>query len=197
MRPPAAKPVDVISDSLEILNLRCNNIVDPEIESIQNWDQVTNAFKRAQRGQPAFGKKTVIFSQHCELTLALELAARHARRNATKSRIEIGVSKACCEWCRQYLTYLQSYSTHRVFVRASHGKQTDGWMIPPNGPKQITNQMAHFIWEKFDDVVWKIQGYRRSDSNELPDSTMKDTNLKASQKEVLNRKLFGRKSHHE
>ena len=176
MRPPAATPVEVISDSLEILNLGCN---------ILNWDQVTNAFKGAQRGQPTVGKKTVIFSQHCELTLALELAARHTQRKATRSRIEIGVSKACCEWCRQYLTYLQSYSTHRVFVRASHGKQTDGWMIPPNGPKQITNKMAHFIGEKVDDVVWKIQGCRRSDSN----STRKDTNLKASQKIVLKRKL--------
>ena len=190
MRPPAAKPVDVISDSLEILNLRCNHIVDPEITSIENWDQVTNAFKGAQRGQPAVGKKTVIFSQHCELTLALELAARHARRKATRSRIEIGVSKACCEWCRQYLTYLQSYSTHRVFVRASHGKQTDGWMIPPNGPKQITNQMAHFIGEKVDDVVWKIQGFRRSDSNELPDSMRKDANVKADKQYILKWKLF-------
>ena len=147
-------------------------------------------FPRAQPGYPAAGKKRVTFTQHCELTLALEMLARHAQSKVTKSQIEIGVTKACCEWCRQYLSLASIYSKHQILVRDSHGKQPDGWMIPPNGPKSVTNQMKRVIGEKVDDVIWEIRGPRRSDSNELPDSTRGDADLKARKQVVAKNKLF-------
>ena len=95
MRPPTAKLVDVISGVLETLNLRCRHSDD--MRPIENWDLVTKAYEKAQPGQPTVGKKTVNFTQHCEITLALEMLARYAQLLITKSKIEIGVSKACCE----------------------------------------------------------------------------------------------------
>ena len=170
MRPPTAKPIEVFSGSLDVLNLRCTQISSDEIAPIEKWDLVTDMYREAQPGQPTVGKKIVNFTQHCEITLALEMLARYTQRRITKGKIEIGVSKACCEWCCQYLHLLASaYPKHRVLVRASYGKQPDGWMIPPNGPKSIAKRMTRLIEEKVDDVIWKIKSRRRSDSNELPD----------------------------
>ena len=168
VRPPAAELVEVLSGSLEVLNLRCNEIVSTEIE---DWDLVTDAYDKAQPGQPAVGKKTVTFTQHCEITLALDMLKR-TRPKLTKTKIEIGVSKACCEWCCEYLNLLASaYPEHSILVRASHGKQPDGWMMPPNSPTSIAQQMTRVIEERIDHVIWKINNRRRSDSNELPSFT--------------------------
>ena len=168
MRPPEAKPIEVISGSLQILNLRINQIRSNEIKPIEKWSLVTDVYQKAQQGWPTVGKKMVTFTQHCEITLALEMLRRYNQRGITKRKIEIGVSKACCEWCCQYITLLASaYPNHPILVRASHGKQTDGWMIPPNGSKSTTNQMAKFIVGKLDDIIWKIRSGRRDDSNEL------------------------------
>jgi hypothetical protein len=170
VRPPAANRIQVLSGSLNILNQRCDQISSDEITSIETWDQVSNVYPEAQPGQPIDGKKTVNFTQHCEITIALEMLARHTQPKVSKSKIEICVSKACCEWCCRYLNLLASaYPKYPVFVRSSHGKQPDGWMMPPNGPKSITKQMTLLIEEKVDDVIWKIKSRRRSDSNELPD----------------------------
>jgi hypothetical protein len=190
VRPPAAKPIEILSGSLEVLNLRCGQIISDEITTIENWDLVTDVYQKAQPGQPTVGKKTVNFTQHCEITLALEMLARHAQSKITKSKIEIGVSKACCEWCCQYLNLLASADPkHPVLVRASHGKQPDGWMIPPNGPKSIAKQMTLLIEEKVDDVIWEIKSRRRSDSNELPDFPMQDTDLGAIEQAVTENML--------
>jgi len=103
------------------------------------------------------------------------MLTRYTQRKLTKGKIEIGVSKACCEWCCQYLHLLTSvYPNHPILVRASHGKQSDGWMMPPNSAKSIANEMAKLIVEKVDDIIWEIQSRRRSDSNELP-GFMEDT----------------------
>ena len=99
MRPPTAKPIEVISGSLEVLNLRCGQIPSEEIAPIEKWDLVTDIHQEAQPGQPTVGKKIVNFTQHCEITLALEILTRYTQRKLTKGKIEIGVSKACCEWC--------------------------------------------------------------------------------------------------
>ena len=97
MRPPTAKPIEVLSGSLEILNLRCTHISSDEISPIEKWDLVTNIYREAQPGKPTVGKKTVNFTQHCEITLALEMLTRYTPRKLTKGKIEIGVSKACCK----------------------------------------------------------------------------------------------------
>jgi hypothetical protein len=95
VRPPAAEPIEVLSGSLEVLNLRCSYIVSDEIKEIEDWDLVTEVYEKAQPGQPAVGKKKVKFTQHCEITLALDMLKR-TQPKFTNSKIEIGVSKACC-----------------------------------------------------------------------------------------------------
>jgi hypothetical protein len=89
--------IEVTSGSLEVLNLRCGHVVSDEITPIENWDQVTDVYQTAQPGQPTVGKKKVKFTQHCEITLALDLLERHTQQKLTNRKIEIGVSKACCE----------------------------------------------------------------------------------------------------
>jgi len=136
---------------------------------IDSWDMVTNAYPSADPGQPTVGRKIVNFTQHCELTLALKMFELHTESKFTQSITEIGVSKACCEWCYRYLNRLTSTRwKHRILVRASHGKHPDGWMIPPNSPAEVAKGMRVEIEDKLDDILWKIKGRRRSDSNELP-----------------------------
>jgi hypothetical protein len=176
VRPPEAKSIEVVSGSLEVLNLRIGQMVSHEITPIDDWNLVTGVNRKAQLGDPTVGKKAVTFTQHCEITLALELLTRYIQPKYTRRKIEIGVSKACCEWCCEYLNLLASaYPNHSVFVRASHGKQPDGWMIPPNGSESIANQMAKVIVGKLDNIIWEIESHRRSDSNELPQLMEVDT----------------------
>jgi hypothetical protein len=166
--PPAAAGVEVSSGSLEVLSLRCSKIVSDDLKEPENWDLVKKAYKDARPGDPVVGKKTITFTQHCEITLALDMLER-AQPGLTNTKIEIGVSKACCEWCCQYLNLLASaYPRHSILVRASHGKQPDGWMIPPSGPMSATQQMIRVIEDKVDNVIWTIDRNRRSDSNKLP-----------------------------
>ena len=176
MRPPVAKLVEVISGSLEVHNHRCGELTSDEITPIKNWDLVTSVYQKAQPGQPIVGKKIVKFTQHCELTLALDMIDRGTHSNA-KQKIEIGVSKACCEWCCKYLK-----ST--ILVRTSHGKQRDGWMIPPSSLESVAERMGQLIEGRVDKVIWKIQGRRRSDSNELPDFTMEEPDFEASKQDI-------------
>lgn len=190
MLPPAAEHTEVISGSLEVLNLRCSHIVSDEIAPIENWDQVTDVYHKAQPGQPTVGTKKVKFTQHCEVTLALELLARHTQQKLANRKIEIGVSKACCEWCCEYLNLLvPAYPQYRIFVRASHGKRPDGWMMPPKGPESVAQQMANSIREKVDNVIWEIHQRRRSDSNELPSFT-KEADQAARQPYVTENKIY-------
>ena len=181
MRPPVAKPLEVLSGSLDVLNLRCGQITCEEITPIESWDLVANVYQKAQPGKPTVGKKIVNFTQHCEITLALNMLARHTQPKIAKQIIEIGVSKACCEWCCEYLSLLNlAYPKHPILVRASHGKQPDGWMVPPNGPESITKRMAQLIEERVDNIIWNIRSRRRSDSNVLPDFPMEKPNLGAT-----------------
>jgi hypothetical protein len=147
-----------------------------EITPIDDWNLVTGVNQKAQPGELTVEKKRVTFTQHCEITLALEMLTRYTQAKYTKRKIEIGVSKACCEWCCQYLNLLASaYPNHSVLVRASHGKQPDGWMIPPNGSESIANQMAKVIVGRLDNIIWEIESHRRSDSNGLPQLMEVDT----------------------
>jgi len=175
VRPPAAQETEVLSGSLEVLNLRCSLLASSEITPFEDWGRVAKACADAKPGEPATGKKKVRFTQHCEITLALDMLNR-TRLEFTSSKIEIGVSKACCEWCYEYLNLLTSaFSQNSILVRASHGKQPDGWMMPPNNLEQIKLQMVRVIEGRVDYVIWKIHNRRRSDSNELPLFTRKDS----------------------
>jgi hypothetical protein len=160
--------MEVLSSSLEVINLRCSHIVSDEIKPFEDWNLVTKVYPKAQPGEPAAGKKDIKFTQYCEITLALDMLKR-TQPKLTNPKIEIGVSKACCEWCCEYLNLLASvYPEHFFLVRASHGKQPDGWMMPPNGLKSVQRQMIRLIEGRVDSVIWEIAKRRRSDSKELP-----------------------------
>ena len=117
-------------------------------------------------------KKKVKFTQHCEITLALDMLKRLRNSDVSVKKVEIGVSKACCGWCCEYLGLLHQEDPKKpILVRATHGKLPDGWMMPPSGSPLITKKMAALIEEKIDDVIWEIHSSRRSDSNELEDFT--------------------------
>ena len=190
MRPPATEPIEVQSGSLTILNLRCSHIFSDEVKPIEKWDFVTDVYKKAQPGNPIDGMKKVTFTQHCETTLALDMLARYTQRKLSRRIIEIGVSKACCDWCCEYLGFLSlAYPKYPILVRATHGKQPDGWKIPPNGPKSTGKQMARLIEMRVDEVIWKIQSRRQSDSNELPDFTKGEADLEAPKK-YIREKMF-------
>ncbi|KAN0076498.1 hypothetical protein V8E54_006640 [Elaphomyces granulatus] len=168
--PPTPILKDVTSGTLEILNMRCEEIPSKEVMPLDDWKMVTDVYEKAKPGVPLMEKKKVRFSQHCEITLALEMLQRCRQRQLSKNLIEIGVSKACCAWCIDYLDLLAGEfpKKHPLLLRASHGKQPDGWLMPPNGPKTTTKQMTKLIVGRIDNVVWKIRSRRRSDSNELP-----------------------------
>ena len=190
MRPPAAEPIEVQSGSLTALNLRCSDIFSDEVTPIEKWELVTDVYQKAQPGSPVDGMKKVTFTQHCEITLALDLLAGHTQPKLTKRTIEIGVSKACCEWCCEYLNLLASaYPKYPILVCASHGKQPDGWMMPPNGPKSIAKQMIQSIEGRVDDVIWEIKNRRRSDSNELPSFMKKNAGLRDEKEDITENRL--------
>jgi hypothetical protein len=197
VRPPEAKSIEVVSGSLDVLNLRIGQMVSDEITPIDDWNLVTDVNQKAQPGAPTVGKKTVTFTQHCEITLALEMLRHYIRPKYSRRKIEIGVSKACCEWCCQYLNLLASaYPKHSVFVRASHGKQPDGWMIPPDGSESIANQMAKVIVGKLDNIIWEIESHRRSDSNELPQLMEIDSDSEAREaREARDQRALQRNRH--
>jgi hypothetical protein len=67
--------------------------------------------------------------------------------------------------------YLLNARFHKppIRVRATHGKQPDGWRIPETGPLGLAGLMKDRIANQMDDVIEKILRRRRSDSNELPD----------------------------
>jgi hypothetical protein len=161
VQPPTGESVEVPSGSLEVLSLRCKEIVSDDFEEPKDWNLVTKTYHKAKPGDPAVGKKTINFTQHCEITLALHMLKR-TQQKLRNTKIEIGVSKACCEWCCEYLNLLASaYTRHSISVRASHGKQPDGWMIPPSSPTSIAQQMIRAIQEKIDHVLWEINNRRR------------------------------------
>ena len=191
LSPTAAQPIEVFSTSLDVLKLRCSQCVSDENTPIEEWEKVTDVYPKAQLGQSTEDKKkTVKFTQHCEITLALDILARHTQAKLTKRKIEIGVSKACCEWCCEYLSFLAlAYPKYPILVRASHGKQPDGWLIPPNGPKSVTKQMVQSIEGRVDDVIGKIRDRRRSDSNEWPLEMREKAKLAARKEAIIKNKL--------
>ncbi|KAI9779863.1 MAG: hypothetical protein M1839_007176 [Geoglossum umbratile] len=71
-----------------------------------------------------------------------------------------------------------AHPQHSILVRASHGKQPDGWMMLPDGPKSVAEQMTRLIEEKVDNVIWEVNHRRRSDSDELLSFTDEKTRKK-------------------
>jgi len=47
-----------------------------------------------------------------------------------------------------------------IIVRGTHGKQPSGWMLPRNGPREVTHQMAKKIEQRLDIIIDTVL-YRR------------------------------------
>ena len=90
---------------------------------LKNGISSTDIYQKAQPRNPIDGMKKVTFTQHCEITLALDMLARYTQRKLPRRIIGIGVSKACCDLCCEYLNFVQHTRNITILVRASHGKQ--------------------------------------------------------------------------
>ena len=86
--------------------------------------------------------------------------------------------------------YFSIPKSSNLLVRASHGKQPDGWMMPPNGSKSTAKAMTKLIVEKVDDIIWEIESHRRSDSNELPDFMEESIDWTASDQQDLEGRML-------
>lgn len=136
---------------------------------ISSFDKLQQHYPQAVPGSPDIGYKLVKFSQHCELTLALAVNDRH-KVPSTVVKIEIGVSKASCAWCNEFLCFLKAAAPQNLSIvhRADHDKQPDGWLLPPAAAENVKDAMIHRISQKVDAVIWTVNNRRGlSDSAEL------------------------------
>ncbi|MCJ1377793.1 hypothetical protein MMC17_000889 [Xylographa soralifera] len=155
--PPKAQQVPVCSGTLDALNLRC---LPTGHDKLVNFDDVRKYYDGATAGSPPSGIKSVKCTQHCEFTLLMDMIGRYKNLQLS-GPIVIGISKASCQWCHEFMNLVKASVNPELFVvhRATHGKQPDGWLLP---------QMRQSIASKIDLVFWTLQQDReRSDSAEL------------------------------
>ena len=108
---------------------------------------------------------TISTAPHAELTIAIGLMD-YMKAHNLEGPIEIGVSKASCHWCQQYLDFLHEALQPKFDIvnRATHGKCTDGWLIPDH-PPDIRRQMLDFVGDKMQAIFEHTNAHRRkSDS---------------------------------
>lgn len=131
-----------------------------------SFSQIANRFSGAQKGYGAKGQMTTIVgSQHCELTLALEMLQmfQHTKQAGP---IKIGCSKASCYWCHVYLSALNDqFPDHRVVTFSTHGKLTKGWLLP-EANTLARDRVVELIGDFVDEIFWRAWGIprRKSDS---------------------------------
>lgn len=141
----------------------------PGLAQITSFEgQVKARFHDAQEGPP--GSTRIDQCQHAELTLTLFLINTSQSAGAGGT-YEIGVSKSSCYWCSIWLdlanTALSMASRKtEIVVRATHGKRTDGWLLPQD------KHVAHLFLLRFNSEFRShydtaLTGRRRSDSKPL------------------------------
>ncbi|KAL8792526.1 MAG: hypothetical protein Q9195_004896 [Heterodermia aff. obscurata] len=103
---------------------------DPSRELIRDFDrQIKSVYQGAMPGPP--GIIEISFCQHAELTLALHYIEQQRLKGYGRRLVEIGVSKAPCSWCQMWLDIARSQTpSMRIAMKESHGKRTDGWILP-------------------------------------------------------------------
>ena len=149
---------------------------------VRDFKQIKEAYERAQEGP--LGPTTSIRScQHAELTLAVKMIEQS--QFDQKNIVKIGVSKSCCFWCTRWLDLLNLQlaargTSYSVIVRASHGKRTDGWLLPKFREESTTQSVVLATIEKqfvarlngdsqcANEAI--VSGRRRADSRPLSDS---------------------------
>lgn len=133
---------------------------------IPNIDKLAMFFDKPAPGLVSRDKVVITTAQHAELTVATYLAEDLRTRKA-EGIVELGVSKASCYWCQTYLAFLNNaMHSNRVEIvnRATHGKCTDGWLIPES-PSEVRRQMLDHIGNTMQHVFDTLNNERRkSDS---------------------------------
>jgi hypothetical protein len=125
----------------------------------------------ATPGVPPHGRKKIKVTQHCELTILIDIINRYSLFSVIQGIIKMGVSKATCQWCEEWLNLLtvKVPGNLKIVHRASHGKQPDGWKLPSTPYQALETEMKASIMHKVDQVLWLVAArHRRSDSAELP-----------------------------
>ena len=157
------KVVEVRSSLVDSLNSWCEKY--KQNSPIQNFDQLKQWYEAANPGPTSRKTTQIKTAQHAELTIAVYLVD-YMQSHRLKGSIELGVSKASCMWCQSYLKCLDDMVQPdiRIVNRATHGKRTDGWLIPdtPAGPRnEMLDQLGNMVQQVFDTINTTP---RRSDS---------------------------------
>ena len=105
---------------------------------VSSFADILDRYPSAQPGPSGSSdNRKVVSSQHCELSLSLHIA----KISNAHGPVKIGCSKASCYWCHLYLEKLNSYFAQNggltIVCRATHGKKTNGWLLPTDGPNQV------------------------------------------------------------
>ncbi len=110
---------------------------------------------------------TISTAPHAELAIAIRLAD-YMKAHNLEGPIEIGVSKASCYWCQQYLDFLHESLQPKLNIvnRATHGKCIDGWLIPDH-PADIKRQMLDFVGDKMQ-AIFDLTNAHRCKSDSVP-----------------------------
>lgn len=110
-----------------------------DLARIDGYRKVKSAFWHATQPDSE-GSISVQRCQHPELTLACHFI-REQLAGRSERRIEIGVSKASCYWCRMWLEiantqlerliiHVLTWETSNFLTRDKGNKRDDGWILP-------------------------------------------------------------------
>ena len=97
--------------------------------------------------------------------------------------IEIGVSKACCDWCHTWLLEyggLRPPNSGPIVYRATHGKRPDNWAMPANTPSSIMSTIFKTINLEMRMAVESAKRHRRKS-----DTPTIDTPASGEQDEIF------------
>ncbi|KAL2053374.1 hypothetical protein ABVK25_006368 [Lepraria finkii] len=166
--PPDELEYEVYNSTLEALNTW--STVYPSDSPLQDFElQLKEYYPDAKEGQS--GKIKILFSQHCELTVANYLLRLKTATKSLLGPIEIGCSKASCFWCDLYLTELNDILPKygRVINRATHGNLCNGWMMPQALPgyENVNREVLDCIGRQVE-TVFAYGNDRRRKSDSLP-----------------------------
>lgn len=164
--PPDEVEYEVHNSTLEALNTWSK--VFPSDSALHDFEsQLKEHYPNAKEGQS--GKKKILFSQHCELTVAKHLLQVKTATRSLLDPIEIGCSKASCFWCNLYLTELNRILPGGAITSATHGNLCDGWMMPQALPgyETVNTAVLDYIGREVE-IVFARGNDRRRKSDSLP-----------------------------
>lgn len=149
----------------------------PANDSVRQFSDIQKYFPDAKPGPGGPAERgsgqtrKVTASHHAELSLALYMMNMKPSEDP-RSTIEIGCSKASCYWCYHYLLYFNRYLAERrwplIVSRATHGKKTEGWLLP-DGPDAVNHDFLQLVGKEMQEIfntVPELQR-RKSDSRSI------------------------------